>query len=247
MRFGSTLLFSAAVLVLWSCDGKERVKAPQSAAQPPAAAAPHAAASSHVVKVDEVVQAPSYTYLHVTEGDSKYWIATAKQPLEKGMTLYYDRAMEMKDFTSKELDRTFESIWFVSSLRSNTGSLSNAGSVSPYGGEQTQAKSEIHVDKIAGGLSIGELYDGMSDLAGKQVTIRGQVTKFNANIMGRNWVHIQDGTSSGDHYDVTITTSATVKSGDVVVFQGTVALNKDFGAGYKYDLIVEDAALTTAG
>jgi len=65
--------------------------------------------------------------------------------------------------------------------------------------------------------------------------------------MGRNWVHIQDGTSAGKYFDLTITTQDVVETGDVVVFSGKVVLNKDFGAGYQYDLIMEEAVLAKEG
>jgi hypothetical protein len=61
--------------------------------------------------------------------------------------------------------------------------------------------------------------------------------------MNRNWVHLQDGTWDGDHYDLTVTTQDAVKPGDVVTFSGTVTLNKDFGAGYVYEVVIEDAKL----
>jgi hypothetical protein len=61
--------------------------------------------------------------------------------------------------------------------------------------------------------------------------------------MNKNWVHLQDGTRDGDNWDLAITTQDIVKTGDIVVFEGVVALNKDFGAGYVYDVILEDAKL----
>jgi antitoxin component YwqK of YwqJK toxin-antitoxin module len=74
-------------------------------------------ADVHKIIIKEVIQANSYTYLRALERDKEYWIATAKQPFEVGMTLHYDQGLEMKDFTSKEIGRTFGSIWFVRHLR----------------------------------------------------------------------------------------------------------------------------------
>jgi hypothetical protein len=79
-------------------------------------------------------------------------------------------------------------------------------------------------------------------LAGKPIAVRGKVVKFNAQILGHNWLHLQDGTG-----DLTITTAdsaAPVAIGDVVVARGTLSLNKDFGGGYSYPVIVEDATLS---
>ena len=74
--------------------------------------------------------------------------------------------------------------------------------------------------------------------------IRGKVVKYNAEIMGRNWLHIQDGTGAIGGNDLLITSSDKAKVGDTVLIVGTVAINKDFGAGYKYRVLVEDAKVT---
>ncbi len=73
--------------------------------------------------------------------------------------------------------------------------------------------------------------------------VRGKVVKFNAGILGHNWIHLQDGSGGNGTNDLTITTDATVKVGDVVTMRGTVALNRDFGAGYNYPLILENATV----
>jgi hypothetical protein len=73
--------------------------------------------------------------------------------------------------------------------------------------------------------------------------MKGQVVKVNDEIMDKNWVHIQDGTADGDHFDLTITTLEKVAVGEVATFEGTIALDKDFGYGYAYELIMEDAKL----
>ena len=92
-----------------------------------------------------------------------------------------------------------------------------------------------------GGITIGELFSNKDSYANKTVLIKGQVTKVNRAIMGKNWVHLQDGTSGSGNYDLTITTQDEVSPGDVVTFEGKIALNKDFGAGYAYDVLMEDA------
>jgi hypothetical protein len=79
---------------------------------------------------------------------------------------------------------------------------------------------------------------------------RGKVVKTNPNIMGKNWLHVRDGSGAEGTNDLTVTTAGTAPNvGDTVVVKGTVALEKDFGMGYQYDIIVEDAEVTveTAG
>jgi hypothetical protein len=94
------------------------------------------------------------------------------------------------------------------------------------------------------GKTVAEVYAASTKLGGKVVKVRGKVVKYNANILGKNWLHIQDGTGSAGSNDLLVSTSTKAKRGDTVLIEGKVALNKDFGAGYKYDLLVEDAKVT---
>ncbi len=102
------------------------------------------------------------------------------------------------------------------------------------------------IAKAEGGQQVAEVFAQKDALGGKTVKIRGRVVKFNAQILGKNWIHIQDGSgqaASGNH-DLTVTTADTPKVGDLVVIEGKLSLNRDFGAGYKYGVIVEDAKVT---
>ncbi len=241
MRIRVFIVLMIAIMTMVACESKERVKAPKKGM--PMGAQKSAYADKHTVEVQEVIQAASYTYLRVTEDGKEYWIATAKQPIEAGITLTYGDGLEMKDFTSKELDRVFESIFFVGLMGTSNSTALKGDGVSPHSNKKVSAAKSISVEKVAGSMSIEELYADMSAIDGKVVTVRGEVTKFNSGIMGRNWIHLQDGTSKDNYFDVTITTNVTVKEGDVVMFSGKVALNKDFGAGYIYDLIIEEAEI----
>jgi len=110
--------------------------------------------------------------------------------------------------------------------------------------DATSAPAAGSIEKADSG-TIGEIFANKEALEGKDISVRGKVMKFSPMIMGRNWVHLQDGTgeaASGTN-DLTITTSDTVKMGDIVLVTGTVVINKDLGAGYTYDVIVEDATL----
>lgn len=107
-------------------------------------------------------------------------------------------------------------------------------------------KQDIKIDQPQGGTSIATLFAKKAEFAGKLITVRGQVTKVNAEIMGKNWVHIQDGTADGDHFDLTVTTGDVPNVGDVVTYSGTIALDKDFGYGYFYDVLLENAEVIKA-
>ncbi len=94
------------------------------------------------------------------------------------------------------------------------------------------------------GLTVAGIYAGSAKLDGQTVKMRGKVVKFNANILGKNWLHVQDGTGEAKQNDLLVTSAGSAKPGDTVVVEGKVAVNKDFGSGYKYDLLVEDAKVT---
>ncbi|MHB8835494.1 MAG: hypothetical protein ACYC9Y_07285 [Candidatus Methylomirabilia bacterium] len=96
------------------------------------------------------------------------------------------------------------------------------------------------------GKTVAEIYAGKDSLAGTVVNVRGKVVKFSSQIMGKNWAHVQDGTGSAGTNDLTVTTQDAAKVGDTVLVSGTITLNKDFGAGYFYALIIEEAKLTVA-
>ena len=104
--------------------------------------------------------------------------------------------------------------------------------------------ADIKVTPLEGGLTVEAVNKDKVNLAGKTVKVKGVVTKYNGGIMNRNWIHLQDGTKFGESVDITVTSDQPVKVGDTIVIEGTVALDKDFGAGYFYDIIIENAKIT---
>jgi hypothetical protein len=92
--------------------------------------------------------------------------------------------------------------------------------------------------------TVAEIFAQKSKLKEKMVTTRGRVVKFNLSIMGRNWIHLQDGTGGQGENDITVTTADRVEVGDTVLVKGTLRTEKDFGAGYAYPIIIEDAKVT---
>jgi len=95
-----------------------------------------------------------------------------------------------------------------------------------------------------GGKTVAEIFAAKTELAGQEILLRGKVVKFNGGIMGKNWLHVQDGTGAAGTNDLTVTTDAPAKVGDTVLIKGKLATDKDFGSGYKYAVIVEEAAVT---
>ena len=114
---------------------------------------------------------------------------------------------------------------------------------SSHVGKVETSKQKVDVEHETGVLKLSEVFEKKADFNGKQITVKGKVTKYNPGIMGKNWVHIQDGTDFKGEYDLTITTLGTVELGSVVTFTGTIALDRDFGYGYKYGIIMENATL----
>lgn len=201
--------------------------------------------TSHHVIVKELLQTSSYSYLYVAENEQNYWMAVSRIDAKVGDDLYYEDAMEMKDFKSKELDRTFERILFIQNISNVPLNSKSSSQVSLNHSKEktTELNEDIQVEPAPDGITIAELYKNRNNYRDKKVVVRGKVVKINNNIMNQNWVHLQDGTDDSGNYDLTITTQETLNVGDVVTLVGTVALNKDFGAGYSYDLIIEGAYL----
>ena len=203
------------------------------------------AADLHTVVVQEVVQATSYTYLKVKEADTEFWIAITKREIEAGETISYAGGLEMKNFESKDLQRTFETVYFVDRIVGSESSASQQSMSMPRRMKPELEKKEISIEPAEGGVTIGELFTNRDSYADKTVLIKGQVTKVNRAIMNKNWVHLQDGTGDSGSFDLTVTTQEQVNVGDVVTFEGKITLNKDFGAGYSYEVIMEQAKLQT--
>lgn len=202
------------------------------------------APNAHQVIANEVIQTSRYTYVYVSGERNDYWLAIPKADIIEGTTYYWSVGSEMNNFASTELNRTFESIFFVQDFTDQP--ILSGGVHAPVmvGGKQAiQEKAGIRVERAPGGVTVAELYAGKKDFSGKTVKICGEVVKFLPGIMNRNWVHLQDGTRDGDSYDLTLTTDAFVNVGDVVTFEGVVSVDRDFGAGYFYPVILEDAVV----
>jgi hypothetical protein len=195
----------------------------------------------HKVIVDEVIQAGGYTYLNVSENSKKTWLAVPGMNVSKGDKLSYSDGLEMKDFHSKELNRTFPSILFLESVNNETKKAEGAGvKIAGKMGEVKTEKIEVIIQPEEGSISIAKLLETKSDYSGKTLKVRGKIAKINSAIMGKNWIHIQDGTEFKGAYDLTITTDSQLTVGDTVTFEGKITLKKDFGYGYIYEVIMED-------
>ena len=229
-----SFFIALSIMVVFSgCVRKNKVPTAKSVSNP----------AMHQVKVEEVVQASAYTYLKVKDNGTDYWMAVTNQEAAVGETYYYETALEMKNFKSKELNRTFETIYFVQGLSKQPIPAPGQTPI-PHSGKVADGKKEgISVPSADGSVSIAKLFASSSEFAGKKIRMKGQVVKINEEVMGKNWIHIQDGTGTAGDFDLTITTLDKVKVDEVVTFEGTISVKKDFGYGYFYELIMEDAKL----
>ena len=198
-----------------------------------------------VFEVSEVIQASNYTYLKVKEKLAERWVAVTKQEINVGDVFYYDGAMEMNNFKSKDLGRTFDEIYFVSQISKTPITREKMGGGMPAhsGKVETQKLSTVILEKAKGEITIADVFEKRTEFAAKEFEIRGIVVKINKQVMGKNWIHIQDGTNFNGEFDLTITSQYLPEMNDEVTFKGKLSVNKDFGSGYRYDVILEDAVL----
>ena len=202
-------------------------------------------------KVLEVLNASNYTYVRVDTGKEKLWLAGPTSQVKPGDRVAFLPGMPMKGFQSKTLGRTFDLVYFVGSI-DRDGSEPAKGALSPghpqaapAAGGTVAAKMDFSkIAKPAGGKTVVEIIQEKKQLAGKKIAVRGKVVKFSAEIMGKNWIHLKDGTVKEGGEDLTITTNAKAKVGDTVLVRGVVVTEKDFGSGYQYAVIIEDAQVT---
>lgn len=198
------------------------------------------------VKVKAVEQVANYTYLLVKGKGPEYWIAVSSTEIQPGESITYQGGMLMEDFHSKELNRTFEKVLFLDGLEgsqpSPMGGMGGMGG-NTQGSDIKTDRLETKIEAEEGTVSIAELYANPAAYEGKTIRVKGEVAKFNPNIMERNWIHLQDGSDFEGKYDLTITSQEGFVLGQVLTVEGILALNRDFGYGYNYEILLEKATI----
>lgn len=193
-------------------------------------------------EVLEIKDVDSYTYLRLKTQDGETWAAVEKSPLKRGAKVTIENVMVMKNFESKSLRRTFPTLLF--------GNLGATGEVlaNPHaGGPKTTDTGPLNVPKASGAnaRTVAEILTKAAELKDKEVRVRAKVVKYNPEVMGKNWMHLRDGSgmAADNTHDLLVTTLNQAKLGDVVTVTGIVRINKDFGSGYAYKVLIEDARL----
>jgi len=203
----------------------------------------------HTVVVKEVLPTKKYVYLNVTEAGKQFWIATGKTDVKIGETYFYRGGLLKTNFESKEHNRIFETVYLVTNLvaekhGNNTGKVNLSDYTVINQNTPEKVAIETHTNKVVphkGSIRIVDLVKDPKKYAGKTIQLNGICAKINAGIMNRNWIHLKDG--SKDDFDLVITSDAFVPEGSSLTIKALVTLNKDFGAGYKYDLILENGEI----
>jgi len=231
-----------------------------------------AIAAEHRGIVLDAVTGGGYTYMNIEENGEKFWIAGPQTSVSKGAEVSFSEQIWMPNFTSKALNRTFEKILFVSGVNDGSASEeegaeadsapvdeihSGAGYGADAGAEEAAVNEEASADEemtdeeapepppADGIYTIEQLYYRADELKGQIIKVRGKVVKVSENIMGRTWVHIQDGSGTkGKNNLVFRSANDSAKVGDTVTAEGRLDTDKDFGFGYYYAVIVEDAKFT---
>lgn len=202
-------------------------------------------------EVLEVKDVEAYTYLRLKTKNGETWAAVDKAAVKKGAQVRIDDPMVMENFESKTLKKTFRTIVFGTlggTSASMPGSTLPMMSVMPMATTAPVDLGPIKVAKASGAnaYTVAEVVAQAATLKGKTVKISGKVVKYNPEIMGKNWIHLQDGSRSAaaaQPSDILVTSSASAKVGDVITVSGVVQTDKDFTAGYTYKVVLEDATL----
>ncbi len=222
------------------------------AAVPAAANTPAAPSVSVTGKVLEVKNVDSYTYLRLSTPNGELWAAVMTAKVKKGSTVTVENGVVMSNFFSKSLKKTFPQVLFGSLA----GTAATAGAPAGHAmGSAYPLVPSKKLDKInetpvakasgANAYTVAEIVTKSAELKDKPVLLRAKVVKFNGGIMGKNWIHLRDGSGSADNdtNDILATSAGETKVGDVVTVKGTVRTDKDFGAGYAYKVLIEEATL----
>ncbi|MFK5958913.1 MAG: hypothetical protein QM495_08605 [Lutibacter sp.] len=196
----------------------------------------------HKIQIIESLDSGNYTYISVNENKEKYWMAISKAPVMVGEIYYYDGGMVMKNFESKELQRTFDFITFADNIRT-TEEASVIAKKNPHANTNKVVEDLIKIEQPKDGTTLEFLFSNKNSFNKKYITVRGKVVKVNNGILDKNWIHISDGTQFKDKKSLTVTTNEIIRVGDTVTFKGLIALDKDFGYGYFYDILLEDGKL----
>ncbi|MCX6998596.1 MAG: nucleotide-binding protein [Kiritimatiellaeota bacterium] len=248
-------------LLTISCVGR----APGAAVAPTAAGQTAAGEAAFSGSVAETMNSGLYTYLLVDTGSAKEWVAVLACEVKRGEQVTIPAGPTMTNFRSPTLKRDFARIRFVSGFmrpgetappvtglpsgHPNVSGVAGTGMTAGHPGGEMRGRAPLAaavqdysgLAKPAGGKTVAEIYAEKKALAGQPVILRGKVVKYNGGIMNKNWLHLRDGTGPDGANDLTVVTLDQAAVGQTVLVSGLLTLDKDYGYGYKYSIIIENA------
>ena len=212
--------------------------------QPSASHTAAASANTAAGTVLETMDASNYTSVRVKTASGEIWAASGTFKVAVGDQVVVPLENPMENFHSQSLKRDFPVIYFAGRISRPGEAAAETAPVAAPSAAPVQVTEPI--PPAPGGVSVASIVTGRKALAGKTVTIRGKVVKFNGGILGSNWLHIQDGSgvAKDGTNDITVTSAAVAAVGDIVTITGTVVIDKDFGSGYSYDVLLQNATIT---
>jgi hypothetical protein len=270
MKIGSILLllitfFSTAVSIVYS---EQKIPPNHPKIELPAQTTTHQHTEQLTGRVLESMNSGGYSYINLQKSSGgKVWIAVPETRITVGEQMSFKEGLVMTNFQSKTLKRSFDSIIFSNGIipqpkaevaKTQPKDLSVppiSTSADPKKKQKivigsklaVTSKGKVSVTRAKGpnAYTVEEVYRNSARLNTKKVVVRGKVVKASTGIMKKTWIHIQDGSGSqakGTH-NLVFTTKGTANVGDVITVSGTVAKDRDFGYGYRYKVILEDAVI----
>ncbi len=240
-------IFVLLTLALLGCDQAPKVTDAEVAAVK--------AADSRTGMVLETIDVDSYTYIRLDQQGQEVWLASSPIAVSKGDLIRFADEVTMVNFHSKTLDRTFPAILFVGgveSVEAGSATLTEGLTAAPdvtnlhnnMAAKSIEETGAVTVERLQGGKTIAEIFTEYEQIEGQEVSLRAKVTKFSANILGKNWITLQDGTATETDSKLVVTSLETVAVGDEVVVKGIVRTNIDIGAGYNYKVLLEEVGFS---
>ncbi len=203
--------------------------------------------------VTETMVSGGYVYLKLEE--QGIWIATSPlpQPLSVGDQIEYTGGMEMRNFYSKSLDRTFDVIFFIQnvSLAGQSADVMHATAIKAQGSDMTipkpssvEAPAPGEITPLSEGKTVADIFAESAQLNEQTISLNARVIKVSKNIQGKNWITLQDGTGTEPNNKLLATSLELVSPGDTVIARGVVRTDVDLGSGYLYKVLLEEVTFS---
>jgi len=202
--------------------------------------------------VKHTQKAGKYTYLTLDQKGKEVWVATTSSHVLVGDEIDYSEALRVENFEAKSLNRTFDEIYFTGGVKIVGGpSLSKDVSLPDDDVHKAIQKEKItatapakgEIPRVESGITIEEIYSKLDNLEGEKVILRGKVMKVNKNILGTNWITLQDGTGNAPDNAIIVLSSDLAGIADTITVKGTIKTGINLGAGYKFKVVIDEASL----